>query len=75
MELYESGIDYIDLSSDNSIPGQDKLLIHTRDEYMNTEYKDKFASRELSREDVDYEEGEREDDSNELSDEDINGLV
>jgi hypothetical protein len=82
MELYESGIDYVDLSSDNSVPGQDKLLIHTRDEYVNPEYKEKFGgSRELSREDVtdeDYED-EKEDDCNDklspLSDEDINGLI
>ena len=75
MELYESGVDYVDLSSDNSVPGQDKLLIHTRDEYINPEYKDK--SRELNREDVedgDYED-EEEDNDSKLSDEDINGLV
>jgi|SRR6187399_1394333 len=73
MELYESGVDYVDLSSDNSTPGQDKLLIHTRDEYINPEYKDK--SRELNREDVDDDDYEDEDGDSKLSDEDINGLV
>ena len=71
MELYESGVDYVDLSSDNSVPGQDKLLIHTRDEYINPEYKDK--SRELNREDGDYD--EEEDNDSKLSDDDINGLL
>jgi len=39
MELYEKGVDYVDLTSDNSVPGQDKLVVHTRDEYINTEYR------------------------------------
>ena len=79
MELYESGVDYVDLSSDNSTPGQDKLLIHTRDEYINPEYKGR--TRELNRddeEDDDDEEeeyDEKEDNDSKLSDEDINGLV
>jgi hypothetical protein len=37
MELYENGADYVDMSSDNSVPGQDRLIIQTRDEYMNPE--------------------------------------
>ena len=34
IELYESGIDYIDLSSDNTDPIQDKLIIQTRESYL-----------------------------------------
>jgi len=38
IELYESGVDYIDLDSDNSEKGQDKLIIQTREEYMNPDW-------------------------------------
>jgi hypothetical protein len=38
--LYESGIDYIDLTSDNSDPNQDKLIIQTLDGYINPEFYD-----------------------------------
>ena len=39
IELYESGIDYVDLSSDNEDPGQDKLIIQTKDAYINPKWK------------------------------------
>jgi hypothetical protein len=41
MDLYESGMDFVDLTSDNSDPEHDKLIIMTRDEYLNpdTKYK------------------------------------
>ena len=43
IELYDSGVDYIDLFSDNKEVGQDKLIIQTRDEYMNPEWVAKNA--------------------------------
>jgi len=40
IELYESGIDYIDMSSDNTDPHQDRLIIQTKDSYINPKWKD-----------------------------------
>ena len=38
IQLYENGVDFVDLSADNSDPNQDKLVIVTRDGYINPEY-------------------------------------
>jgi len=38
IELYESGIDYVDLSADNTDPEQDKLIIQTKDAYINPNF-------------------------------------
>lgn len=38
MQLYDSGVDYVDLSSDNSDPIQDKLIVMTKDEYFNPKF-------------------------------------
>lgn len=38
MQLYESGVDYVDLSADNSDPFQDKLIIITKEGYINPKY-------------------------------------
>jgi hypothetical protein len=38
IELYEKGIDYVDLFSNNDDPHQDKLIILTKDEYINPEF-------------------------------------
>ena len=47
IKLYESGIDYVDLSADNSDPTQDKLVIITREGYINPEYYDEEALNEF----------------------------
>ena len=49
IKLYESGIDYIDLSADNSDPHQDKLVIITREGYINPEYYDEEALEEFEK--------------------------
>jgi len=38
IELFENGVDYIDMISDNSEEGVDKLIIVTKEEYMNPEW-------------------------------------
>ena len=38
IELHESGVDFVDLASDNSDPNQDKLVIFTKDDYINPEF-------------------------------------
>lgn len=38
IELFENGVDYIDMISDNSEDGVDKLIIVTKEEYMNPEW-------------------------------------
>lgn len=52
IELYEKGIDYVDLFSDNSDPTQDKLIIQTMDSYINEEFiKDGVRSEDEDDED------------------------
>lgn len=76
IELYESGVDYVDLSSDSSDPRQDKLIILTRTGYINPKY---FDEERLSNFDI-----EEDDDSfrdpptieyKKLSDDDIDRLL
>jgi len=62
IELYESGIDYIDMSSDNTEDGQDKLIIQTRDEYINPEWSENQGRTTTV-------------ETTKLSDEDINNLM
>lgn len=38
IELYESGVDFVDFAADNTDPVQDKLVIFTREGYINPEY-------------------------------------
>jgi hypothetical protein len=40
IHLYESGVDYVDLASDNEDPTQDKLIIQTMEGYINPEFYD-----------------------------------
>lgn len=42
IELYESGVDYVDLTADNSDPQQDKLIIQAQEEYINPDFADDF---------------------------------
>lgn len=55
IEMYESGIDYVDMSSDNSDPQQDKLIIQAEEEYINPDFvEDKLPSKieKLSDDDI-----------------------
>ena len=38
MDLYEKGIDYVDLYANNDDPGQDRLIILTKDDYINPSF-------------------------------------
>jgi hypothetical protein len=49
IKLYESGVDYVDLSADNSDPHQDKLVIITKEGYINPEYYDEEALDEYEK--------------------------
>ncbi len=40
IQLYESGVDFVDLAADNTDPKQDKLVIITMEGYINPEYYD-----------------------------------
>lgn len=77
--LYESGIDFVDLTSDNSDPIQDKLVIFTKDEYINPDF---YSEERLTKFQQDME--EEEDDTpkrpsiietKKLSDDDIDKLL
>lgn len=52
MDLYEKGMDFVDLTSDNSDPSHDKLIIMTKDEYINPEAKRQMEENGDSIEDV-----------------------
>ena len=78
MQLYEGGIDYVDLSADRSDPDQDKLIIFTKDSYINQEFYDPSKL-------VDFEMDEEDEEpakllppsiiTRKLSDDDINSLL
>jgi len=54
IELYEKGIDYVDMFSDNTDPEQDKLIIQTKDSYINAQFiKDGFRPDEEEEDDED----------------------
>jgi len=38
IELYEKGMDYVDLYSNDENPNQDKLVILTKDDYINPDF-------------------------------------
>ena len=78
IKLYESGIDYVDLSADNSDPTQDKLVIITREGYINPEYYDEEALNEFEIIEDSDEEPKRKMpkiESRKLSDDDIEKLL
>jgi len=58
IELYESGVDYVDLATDNSDPRQDKLVIFTKEGYINPDYynEDRLSKFDIQ-EDDDEEDG------------------
>jgi hypothetical protein len=60
IELYESGVDYVDLATDNSDPRQDKLVIFTKEGYINPDYynEDRLAKFDIERDDEDDDEEE-----------------
>ena len=53
IQLYDGGIDYVDLSADRSDPNQDKLIIFTKESYINEEHYDpsKLINFEMSEDD------------------------
>lgn len=81
IELYESGIDYVDLSSDSTDPAQDKLIIQTRDSYINPSWP-KGERTEYIREDREDDDDDDDDPQSsskveirKLTDDDINNLL
>jgi len=89
IELFEKGIDYVDLFSNNEDPSQDKLIIQTKDSYINPQFiKDGFRPDIIdNKEDFDDEDDDDDDDDDippkntpiietqNLTDEDINKLL
>ena len=87
IELYEKGIDYVDLAANNDDPGQDKLIIMTKDSYINPEFtKDGLRSFDPSDEDDDDDDDDESLDrpplpkrpptiETRLTDDDINNLI
>jgi hypothetical protein len=55
IELYESGVDYVDLATDNSDPRQDKLVIFTKEGYINPDYynEDRLSKFDIQEDDED----------------------
>jgi hypothetical protein len=84
IELYEKGIDYVDMFSDNTDPEQDKLIIQTKDSYINAQFL-KDGIRPEDEEDDDDDEDEDDNkvpprnppiiETKRLTDEDINNLL
>ena len=78
VKLYESGVDYVDLSADHSDPTQDKLVIITKEGYFNPEYYDEEALEEFEKYDEEEEEPKRlgpKIETRRLSDDDIDKLL
>jgi len=80
IELYESGVDYVDLTTDNSDPKQDKLVIFTKDGYINPDYynEDRLAKFDIQEDDDDEDDEPRPPtiiETRKLSDDDINKLL
>lgn len=62
VELYEKGIDYVDLFSNNEDPHQDKLIILTKDSYINHQFLKDGIRPEIIDNDEDYDDDEDDDD-------------
>ena len=79
IELYESGVDFVDLSADNSDPHQDKLIILTKEGYINPDYYDekRLSEFEIVRDDEDEDEYRKPPiiETRRLSDDDIEKLL
>ena len=85
IELYESGVDYVDLATDNSDPRQDKLVIFTKEGYINPDYynEDRLAKFDIQEDDDDDDDDEDEGpprnptiiETRKLSDDDIERLL
>lgn len=67
IELYEKGVDYVDLFSNSDDPKQDKLIILTKDEYINPTFLETGVRPDI----VDNGEDEGYDDDDEDSDESL----
>jgi len=85
IELYERGIDYVDLSADNDDPAQDKLIIQTKDSYINPTFTKEDGTRDFIADDEDDDDDDDDDiippkkpttiETQRLTDEDINNLL
>lgn len=80
IELYESGVDYVDLATDNSDPRQDKLVIFTKEGYINPDYynEDRLSKFDIQEDDDDDDEPPKPPtiiETRKLSDDDINLLL
>ena len=64
LELYEKGIDYVDLTSDYEDPTHDKLIIVTKDSYINPDYHKNL------KDDDDNDDNDSEDDDDDDDDDD-----
>lgn len=80
IELYESGVDFVDFVADNTDPIQDKLVIFTREGYINPEH---YNEERLSNLKIEVRGNEDEAEyklppiieTKKLSDDDINNLL
>ena len=77
IKLYESGVDYVDLAADNSDPIQDKLLIFTKEGYINPEYYDEegLAEFEILEDEEEPKRKAPKIEARKLSDDDIDKLL
>lgn len=85
IQLYESGVDFVDLSADNTDPNQDKLIIVTQDGYIDPKFSKENPRGEFEK--LDYDEDDEDEDDEEdrivppnieikrLSDDDIEKLL
>jgi len=62
LELYEKGIDYVDLTSDYEDPTHDKLIIVTKDSYINPDYHKNLKEDEEDEKGSDYDIDDDDDD-------------
>jgi hypothetical protein len=49
IELYENGADYVDLASDSTDPHQDRLIIQTKNDYLNAQFKNREDDEQPTR--------------------------
>jgi hypothetical protein len=78
IQLYESGVDFVDLNADNSDPKQDRLIITTLQGYINPEYYDEEGFSKFEQIDDEDEAPKREGPiirTRKLSDDDIDKLL
>ena len=77
IQLYESGVDFVDLYADNTDPHQDKLIIVTKEGYINPDYYNEEGLSEFEVEEDDDSETKSPSviETRKLSDDDIERLL